>query len=489
MLEELLKVKKDDKDLSDPKQSIISSSKGKTSRILPFVMEYFEDYVLSNGNFYKHNGKFYELQTKENVAKKICNFFIDNGIFDYWNETKEKELLKMLVYTDAIPEKELDCDDDYLNMNNGVLNARTHEFEPHDKKFGFTYCLDANYNKDAKNCPHFLTFLSGLFAVSGDWEKGYKTDKAMVENIIMLCGYILYPVIKINGMFFFIGSGSNGKSILVKIIQMFFPKKFTSVLSLSAISKEDSNNRVDLINSKLNISAEEKDGAINVEELKKITYGEEILISRKYLDPIKIKAKTKILCCTNNMPYFNDTSHGTKRRLLFFDFPNKFVSEKKYKLESFPDQRRIFVGRDEDEMLDEIKEEKEAILNLFIEGLKMLKKNKWQFHETPAMEKIKEEYDANSDVFGVWLKENYEVSNSEFDFIATSIVYNDFMDFYNSTNGKKSIHSINYVGKRIKELFRIDAVKTSVRDGCDVKTVRGFNIKKKEHQEIKNLMA
>ena len=94
---------------------------------------------------------------------------------------------------------------------------------------------------------------------------------------------------------------------------------------------------------KLNICSEEKGGQIDSEELKRIISGDQVSIQRKYQNGAsELIPKTKIVVAVNNMPYFNDTTFGTIRRLIMFHFRNRFVSEADYKNEEDPEKFRIF---------------------------------------------------------------------------------------------------------------------------------------------------
>ena len=306
--------------------------------------------------------------------------------------------------------------------------------------------------------------------------------------MIRLCGYILYPKITITAMFIFLGEGSNGKGILTEIISSFFPSKFLSDLSLSAISREDSMNRTQLITSKLNISTEEKGEKIPTEEIKKITDGERISIARKYLENISIRPHCKLLLSNNQMPYFNDSSYGIMRRVKMFNFLNQFLEEREYEKVSKAEQRRIFKGQPKQELLDMIELEKPAILNLFIQGLKDMKADKWRFLESENMTKIKEEYKDVNDPLGQWLVDNYELGD-ELDFIGVIYIFNEFNDFYMANNTKKSPYSTNFISRKIKDKFRIESMHKKEKDSLnDWRTITGFCLKKRVSNEP-DLMA
>lgn len=482
-INDILKVSPDTDKMSS-EEKIISGSKGKASIVIHFILDDFSGFVISNDSFYRYNGKFYEPVEDYEVGKKIHKWYEVHNLSYYWSLQKEKEIKALLWYKDEIPHVELDKNEEYLNLNNGVLNLETLKFSNHTPKLYFSYALSVNYNPSAKNCPVFTRFLAGCFAESGTWDDGYKTDIVMIENIIRLMGYVLYPKIMITGMFICLGDGANGKGILFNLISSFFPPKYVSHLDLSTLSNSTSMNRSQLIYSKLNITTEQKGEKIDTEELKKITDGEPISLSIKYKDNISIVPRCKLLISSNDQLYFNDSSYGQNRRLYLFNFRNRFYTAEQLKTFVNPEQRRFFEGKPKEWMIEQLNLEKESILNILIEGLIRIKKDNWQFVKSENMDKLKEELTESNDPIGTWLLDNYELG-IEGDEISIDLIYSDFSDYYVSNFAKRNPYSSITIGKRIRSVFRID----SMRKYMDGKQGRCFQLRKRTFSALDTISS
>lgn len=478
----------------EPKSELASAIKatgGKPSRVFPFIVNDFSLYGYFDVDLYRYNGIYYEEFTDFDIERMVRKFYLDNSLDDSYTVSKARELKAMLKYDPRIVKDVFDNYHNLVNLRNGVFNYDTKEITKHSKDYKFTYCLDVSYKPNTnKDCPAFKRFLEGCFATSGSWDEGYEYDKDSYENILRLGGYLLYPQNKIEGLFLLIGEGSNGKSVLMDTLRMFFPKKYITNLSLNAISNEDNFSRESLIRSKINFCSEQRGGAINSEELKRVASGEGVSIKRKFKDNIELDSMTKICVSANNMPYFNDTTHGILRRLFFFNFKNKFVSKRDFEKETNPEMRRVFEGKNKDWLKEELEHEKEAIFELFLGGLERLKENNWEFVQTDNMSDILDEYKEGADVVGTWLKDNYELGDLD-DFIPVNDIYFEFRNFYESSYNKRCPYSVITVGKAIRSRFRFEESVTNrgIVNGRRVSET-GYRLRPKtEAQALEELMS
>jgi phage/plasmid-associated DNA primase len=263
-----------------------------------------------------------------------------------------------------------------------------------------------------------------------------------------------------------LGGGANGKGILFEIFQMFFAKKNISYMTLETMCKA-SFERQSIIGSRLNITTEAKGNQLDVEELKKIISSEEIEIMRKFQDPTSYKPKLKIIISSNTLPYFNDTSFGTDRRLVVFNFLNKFVTKAEYDKQPHPELKRIFLRGDKKKILAEIKKEKSSILNLFLKGLVMLEQNKWEMELSQNNKDAMMDYKIATDTFGTFIMEFYKLDESNgYDGISSIDILDHYRRWYiQNVKDKVPNYSVNLVGRRIKEIFRIEPTRHYSEDG------------------------
>jgi P4 family phage/plasmid primase-like protien len=420
---------------------------------------YADKMLILNDEVYIWNGKFYEAQKKSGLYRKLWDFFETKNILQHLRRGKADEIIELLKMNPKLKEvEELDNYETLINLNNCIYDFETDATLNRSDQFLFSYALDIDYDKTAVYHPTFDTFVQNLFR-----NKGHR-DEETEELLLYILAYLIYPKIKREALFMFLGGGENGKSILIEIIKMFFPKKYVTSLSLNVMSNEDSFIRAELLHSRLNISTEQRASStqkVNSEEIKKISSGEDTTINPKHKEPINFKPKTKIVVASNSFPYFNDTSHGIDRRLFMLDFKNKFLMPKEYAAEAAlcdPAERSIYKAIPKDELFAGIQKEKPAIFNTLIKYLHKLRANGWQFPVTENSQSIKKEYNEGADTLGSWLKENYEVNHNIAYLTSVLEILDEFNQYYriNYPSQKATSYSTQGVGRKIKDIFRIE---------------------------------
>lgn len=410
--------------------------------------------VKSGDVFYVYNGQYYEPLTDDMLGQEIFNLYIKEQP-DAWSVNKTNNIIAAIKYHPLVKHvPEMDAYDDYMNLTNGILQFSTKELHPHSDDFFFTTMVNVPYDPTATEAPAFMEFLNTVFT-----DANLEPDFHTIENILQLGGYLIYPQIKMEKMFIFYGTGANGKSLLIDyVFKKFFDKKFLSSLSLNVLSNESSTSRKQLLRSRVNFATEQKSSdAIESEELKKVITGEDISIERKYEDTIMHQPKCKIVVAGNRFMRFKDTSEGTRRRLMIFSFDNRFETNiEKYKRTQNPKAKRIFLAKNKDEMVSNFQKELPAILNLFLDGLQQLKDNNWHFYESMNNEKVFGEYLEDSDYIGTWLTDNLQEDPNGL--LPIKKILEQYRNWwqYNFPD-KKFDMSTRLIGRRIKDLFRIDA--------------------------------
>lgn len=95
-----------------------------------------------------------------------------------------------------------------LNARNGTLDLRTGKLRSHSREDFLTKFAPVNFDPDAK-CPEWMKFLGRIFA--GDAE--------LISFVRKAIGYTLTGKVTEKAMFFFHGSGNNGKTTLLEVIR------------------------------------------------------------------------------------------------------------------------------------------------------------------------------------------------------------------------------------------------------------------------------
>lgn len=222
------------------------------------------------------------------------------------------------------------------------------------------------YNQNAK-CELFLKYINDVM----------EGDKELINVIQEIMGYCLTAETRAEKAFFFYGSGSNGKSLLAKIITELVGKENVSAESLNGMSRQFGLQSI--IDKIVNISSENelKDAkGINTENLKAIISGDNLTIDIKYQAPIDYVPICKLIFLINSLPDTTDITHGYFRKIMIIPFNKKFEGDEK--------DVHLFEKIRKDEM--------PGILNWAIEGLKRLRSNDYKFTESSAINKLLEQY-------------------------------------------------------------------------------------------------
>jgi len=211
----------------------------------------------------------------------------------------------------------------------------------------------------------------------------------------------------------------------------------------------------DLITSRVNLSAEEKKGYLDAEEIKKIISGDLINVRGLYKNTITFRPKTKIIAASNGAPTFTDKSDGMMRRFVIIKFENQYKDPSEIEKIKYAKEKNIYPW--DLDLRDKIKKEKSAIFNLFLDGLMKLKKRKYQFILGAKFDEAINEFKKDSDTAREFLEDNYEIDlEGE---MSLQDVYNHYREWYqvNVQDNRAMKFRANEMGRRIREIFGMKA--------------------------------
>ena len=163
----------------------------------------------------------------------------------------------------------------------------------------------------------------------------YDKDKNPdILTIIFECiGCMLSPIKPFGKLFIFYGSGANGKSLLLKLVEAIMGDLMTHSNILSVNDKfalEGVINGIANVTDDVGITTLKETGT-----LKSLIQGSSIEVNRKYKNSIWWKPNSQFIICCNEVPKISDTSPGMIRRLAFIPFEMQLPDNKQdIKLES-----------------------------------------------------------------------------------------------------------------------------------------------------------
>lgn len=299
----------------------------------------------------------------ESQLAKILREILHEASPNIWKKKYEGEYM-VALQREVEHITELNLYKDYLNLENGMLNLKTMELEPHAPEFYSSIRVPISYNPLAK-CSLFEQTL----------EKIMDGDKDRINLIQEIMGYFLTSERVIQKAFFFHGNGANGKSVLAEVIRHVCGKENVSNTPLSSLGSRFG--LQNLPGKTLNISTENEffDKYIDTQNFKAITGGDAVNVEQKYKQACSYELFCKLLVLINNMPHTRDNSHGYYRRIVLIPFNRTFTGE-----------------HADNDLLNKLLLELEGILIFALEGLKRLRNQNYNLTEPSAVEEALENY-------------------------------------------------------------------------------------------------
>jgi P4 family phage/plasmid primase-like protien len=238
---------------------------------------------------------------KDNIMKEAAHLFYDRQFF-----------------------KSLDSNTHLLCFNNGVYDFNENCFRkglPEDyvsKTTGINY-VPFEQAKKTKEYSELNTFLSQLFP-----------DKQLFKYQMDFMASLVVGGNENHQMCFWIGTGANGKTALVTLLEKAFGE-YKGTVPVTLVTRERLNigtaspEVAALAGVRLAVMQETSKGdKINEGPMKDLTGGDPITARALYKEPITFRPQMKLVLCTNVEPTIESQDDGTWRRIKVVDFEAKF---------------------------------------------------------------------------------------------------------------------------------------------------------------------
>ena len=214
----------------------------------------------------------------------------------------------------SVSPNDFDSDPWLFSIVDGVLDLRTGVFRERQRGDLITKQSPVRFDPVA-TCPAWLLFLAQIF----------RDDQRLITYIQHIIGYCLTGVTVEQVFFLLWGSGSNGKSTLLKVLLKLFGDYGLQVPADTFLTRtHDGRATPDLARlqgARLAVAIESDDGCRLAEgTIKQMTGGDRIAARRLYQDFIEFEPTHKILFGTNHKPRVRDNSHAMWRRMRLIPF-------------------------------------------------------------------------------------------------------------------------------------------------------------------------
>lgn len=265
------------------------------------------------------------------------------------------------------------CRNGYVCIGqNGVARL-----DPHDKFFGITFCLQADFNS-ASNARKFEEFITSSMP-----------DSQTLGFLQEFTGYTLLGDTRHELGAWLIGGGGNGKSTFANVVSSLHSNPVS--MSLDALDGFKLNG---IIGASL-VYCDETPRKIDEERLKTLISGGLVRVDRKYRDDLSFRPTAKWIVSGNALPALSDHSDGFWRRWVIFPFTVKPATVQPLLAETIID------------------EELSGVLNWALAGLKkLLERGRFPTLSPLMLEARDQGKKETNSVLGWWLDmEPQEVDN------------------------------------------------------------------------------
>lgn len=367
--------------------------------------------ITVNGQLYVYEDGFYQ-QDERIIERKMIDLYPSirrqqrGEVLDYIKIRTHKrgEDIKILPYV--------------INLRNTRLDIRTGkclEYDPDKIEFAR---IPVTYDQSAY-CADLDKMLNRVFV----------GDREVINLFEEMIGYCLIKSSRYQKAFIMVGSGSNGKSTILDLIEEFLGAANYSSLPLEQVT--DRFNKAELEHKLANIGDDIDNVAIKDSgTLKKMISGESITVERKGERPFKFRPYAKHIYSANSIPRSFDKSEGFYRRWIFIPFNATFSPDD-------PDyDPMIFDKITTDQALS-------YLLNLALKGARRLMKQ-GKFTQPASVANALEAYRTDNSTTLSWIEdkgltEEYFLANS------TDKIYSDFTDWCKTSGVKQP----NITGKKM----------------------------------------
>lgn len=279
-----------------------------------------------------------------------------------------------------------DDDPDLLNVRNGVVHLPTSELRPHDPALRMARQCAVEYSPG--NAPHWRKFLRDISLDDDDW----------IDYLQRLLGYVLCGRVAEEKVFFLIGVGANGKSVLANVMRRILGDyvRITDTNFLMESRREAdaaSPSLAMLAGSRLALANEiPSSSRLSSKALKDAGSTEAITARMLHGNPFTFVPTHKLLVRGNHRPNVYETDEGTWRRIELIPFDFKLKAE------------------DRDLMLEEkLMKEAPAILAWMVAGYREYMRRRLTPARRVAAASL--EYRADSDLLGKWIAEECDAGS------------------------------------------------------------------------------
>ena len=331
------------------------------------LAEEFPDGLLCHADdFYAWTGTVWELLTSRDIEATVylalegARFDGKDGNLEPWRPNRKKvaDVLAAVKAITLLPsDKPPPCwlSDapglppvrDLIPLKNGLLNTRTRDLLPHDKRLFSTHLLPFDYRVDDAACQ-WQAFLESL------WPDDPDSINALGEMV----GYLVSGRTDLQKIGLIVGPPRSGKGVLLRTLAGLLGPRNTVAPSLASLTTNFGIGSLIQKSAALigdaRFAGSRSETHTLTERLLSISGEDSVTIDRKHREHWTGQLPTRFVICSNEAPRLTDASGALASRLLTFRLTLSFL------------------GREDLELAAKLRRELSGILNWALEGLDRL---------------------------------------------------------------------------------------------------------------------
>lgn len=282
------------------------------------------------------------------AARQIGDEKLVKAAVGLGNEAKRKSMIAAAEIQVGIDHNEFNTHSYLLPVNNGIVNLQEGTLLDNSPSYNMTFKVQADYNPDAPEPKRFCQFLREICC----------GDEALEKYLLRILGYCVTGETKEQKLWLLHGSGSNGKSVLVQLLERILGADLVGTLSQDALLKrKNSETNPSLVQVKdvriALVNESNKQDQLDAALVKTLSGGDSVKIRTLYKEHISLRPRFKMLFITNHLPNIDWSDKAMERRIKVIPFNGVFTGDK-----CDPD------------LLNKLLSEKEGILSMLVKAAK-----------------------------------------------------------------------------------------------------------------------
>lgn len=303
-----------------------------------------------HSDWYRYRDGYWQRQTANSIARDLWKVLKDLKLYSVKPSANKvsavESYLQAFLYVD---DEQIDPQNEYINVKNGLYNLLTDELEPHTPDLYFTSQLGFAYDPEAE-APIFRDFLSQVLI-----HPDGSTDEQLQTLLYEAMGYSLTSRTDFRTSFWLVGATASGKSVLLNIITALAGESHISI-DLDELN-QNAYQLADIAGKRVVSFSEPRANSVLADNhYKRLVSQDTITARRIFGSPFRFKAVAKLWGAMNDTPRVIDRSDAVFNRIQIFPFHRTVP----------PDQR-------DTRLYEKLEAELPGIFNLALGGLKRLR--------------------------------------------------------------------------------------------------------------------